>query len=401
MILRILLLQLERNLCELMKRKLFLKEFIEKRKLFIFFSVVLMISFFIPGFEYVMFSSSIDNGYKPDVYMRGVVSDNIFEFYKDTDSAVDYIMNNSGSDIRTVPCVTRRIVSCTEDNKYNTVTYTIKGYSDDYISQTLSKYLAKGRVPDKEKNEVIIGSGFAKVMRLSVGDKISGQCFNIGTIGEVVIAVSLEKDNDFSAVEEYTVSGIISEDCTFLKNSAVAVLSDEIKPNTIELFFEGEDAVSTYKSLIDKIPEGQIGGLDEFYVQKKNEINSLITDITIIAVSMLTIIYLVISLLLKGINKKLSVMKAVGVKDRYIVTSFFGGFLLIMLVSIVLALLLLIVVVTFMNRQYSEFIGVDINKYKLDITLFVFMLCTGLFISINLWAILKYKIAKVNPKIDL
>ena len=384
-----------------MKRKLFFREFMEKKGIVVFLAVVLTASFVLSGMEYVLFDASIDNGYRPDVFLHGTTARSVYTYYDDTEDALAYINSHAGDAIRAVPCVTRNIISCTEKNGYNTVNYTVKGYSPDYIRESLSGYLAEGRMPEQGSREIAVGSRFAKVMQLSVGDRIEGQTVQIGTIGEISLFAALEESPDIEHLEPYTVCGIISDKCTFLEYAAVAANGANVKPNTVELFFRSDQAQTAYRKLLDEMPDGMIGGVEEFYAAKREKTVSLLLHAASIASAILMIIYLVISLLLKGLNRKLSVMKAVGVTDQYIVSSFFGGFAALIVLSALVAAGLVMLLVLFMNRQYAEFMGADFQKFRTDFMLILVLFGMGLFISLNLLAILRYKIARVNPKIDL
>lgn len=264
-----------------MKRKLFFKEFMEKRRFAAFIFIVLTISFLISGFEYISFAASLDSGYKPDVFLNGTASANVFEYYCDIGQTEEYINTNSHGDIRVVPCVTRNLVSCAERNRFNTVSYTVKGYSQEHINDYLAKYVSVGRTPAAGKNEVMIGSRFAQVMKLSIGDKINAQTVQIGTVGEIALVISLDSIPELLPEYEYTVTGIISEDCSYLECSAVTVIDDDVEPNTAELFFQSKGAEKTYLSLVDGLPD-EVGGINEFYSQKKNDTVSLIVNLSLI-----------------------------------------------------------------------------------------------------------------------
>lgn len=384
-----------------MKRKLFFREFMEKKSVVVFLSIVLTISFFLSGFEYLLFEASSDAGYSPDVYLYGTIARSSFACYESIEKSLQFIQDTIGEEIKAVPCVTRNIISCSEKNRFNTVNYTIKGYSSQYIRDSLSKYIKEGRSLEPGNKEVVIGKKFAEAMHLSVGDQIDGQSIQLGTIGDITLIITLDEVPDIKNTEAYTVCGILSEKCAFLDYTAVVATEDFFKPNTLEFFFRSDEAPTIYRNILERMPGGMIGGVQEFYEQNRERTIALFLDVATITSAILLIFYLLISLLLKGLNKKLSVMKAVGVTDQYITSSFFGGFIVMLLVAIVLSICFLTFIVKSINMQYAEFTGADLKKIQISFSLIVFLLCVGLFISINLWTILKIKIAKVNPKIDL
>jgi len=287
----------------------------------------------------------------------------------------------------------------------NRIMYNLRGIEEEFLEDKLKDLIVKGRLAKSNEQEVIIGKYLSSSLDLKVGDVIGNRQFTIGGLSGVSIPITLNNRIDDDAFKDYRVVGILDEDVAFLNYSIILPYKAEdsnIVANSNIIYFNNSKGIDIYKKFIEKLDSGEInikiGSVKENYVSKKNANFQMILNSFMGVLIGLVFVYLMVSYLMKGIGKKLGILKALGIEDRTIIKIFIGGFGLIELVAFSMNLIVLNIVSRKYNAQFSEFIGFKVQKYSVTPSIIMLQMGLALVIFLGLFTIVKFKITKVSPK---
>lgn len=101
---------------------------------------------------------------------------------------------------------------------------------------------------------------------------------------------------------------------------------------------------------------------------------------------------------MKGLTKKIGILKAIGISDIYITKTFIGGMSLIIFISVAVGLLLAYFISNTVNNYVSNFYGFRIEEYMLNSAVYIVVgLQTVLFLSVS-YLLIFLKGMKISPK---
>lgn len=387
--------------------KIFTREFLGNKKNLILFFIIMCIIFTIVGIQTVFINDSRKNLLSPDVELSGQnVSEGIsFSLYKPIDDIYEKINElNKDNNISLVKSIKRNIISIENNSSLNKVMYTLDGYEEAFINSKLSNYISDGRLPLEGKNEVLVGSYIKNAFQLKLGDTIGDKSYKVGKLEGIQIPTTLNEDNENLELENYKIVGIIDESAEYFNNSIVVPynFNGDIKPNKILLYFNSKNASDTYTAIINELTNNKmktsLGNVTENFRSKQNIIQNLIINIVLLAGISIVIIYLIISYLVKGINKKIGILKALGIRDSIIIKIFIGGLACVASVALSTSILILYVINYFINKGLSDFLGFRVTRFKITSDVLACQVLIAIVLFTAIFLIIKYKTTKISPK---
>jgi predicted lysophospholipase L1 biosynthesis ABC-type transport system permease subunit len=108
---------------------------------------------------------------------------------------------------------------------------------------------------------------------------------------------------------------------------------------------------------------------------------------------------LIISYLVKGINKKIGILKALGIKDSIIIKIFVGGLAWVSTVALSISILVVFVINYFINKQLSNFLGFSVTRYKITGNVLAYQVLIAIVLFAVIFFIIKYKTTRISPKV--
>lgn len=215
---------------------------------------------------------------------------------------------------------------------YN-VTFRIYGSEKNFFER-FEGQLAYGTLPHEGKREVLVGNNAASYYHLNVGDVINEKVeLDIGT-----------------GNEEYIVSGIMEEDDRYFGNGFYLLKENfhsfrEIpEDNMVMIYASGKQTYKKIAGSLDKLNAEKAFGtyVDNFKV-KASEKNKFAVNIAYASIGSLLVLELVYLYISKGLEKKVGIIKALGIPDsRVLIICCLGFAVLVILTSTIVLIISLI-----------------------------------------------------------
>lgn len=390
-----------------MYKKIFIKEFMGNKKNLIMLFIIMSAIFTIVGVQIVFLNASKITLIYPDVEIKGAssgVDGSIpYSLYRPIDELYDkWSETIEQEDISSYKSIRRSIISIESGLSMNKVMYTVEGLEEDYINSELNNYVTEGRLPQINKNEVLIGSHIKHAFQFEVGDMIGKHIYKLASIDGVGLPISLEESVE--ELYEYKITGILDDTIDYFQDSIIVPYNFEggIKPNVMFLYFNSKQAGEIYKNSVQELRENnalnQMGSVSEHFHTKQSMIKQIINNLGTLITSALIIIYLVISYLVKGLSKKIGILKALGMKDKVIIKIFLGGLLGISAISLIISESLVFLLCYVSNKDLSEFLGFETSKYKITANVIMSQGAVAAILAIAIFGIIKYKTSRISPK---
>lgn len=386
-----------------MKSKLFFKEFIGNKVKASVFLLIVTIFLVVIGYLWVDIISESKNNNVADVTIYGKRNEQGFGFvmYEDLKQIKDVLYSVEGSEkISVIESITRLIIYIEDINSWNRIAYSVKGYDEESMRDHI--VLKEGDYPVSDNKEVLIGSFFAQMIGVNVGDYIGEDEYTISNMEHVRIPICLEQNLDNYNIEKYKIVGIIDESMSELNYSVVLPYIQKestLGTNTAELYFSSDDDVEVYRQFIEELRKANIsiGSVSENHLQKSNIRAEIILN-AFFSISFATmIIYLLLIYLCKGIDKKLGLLKSFGIKNRTITGVFAGGISGMVLISFVANIVIIKVICYMRNVQLMNFVGMKVEKYIYDYRVFLIQLAICTLIVLFVWAGVFTRIKSTSP----
>lgn len=385
-----------------MSIKLLLHVFFEKRKTMIaFISLCTVLTIYVVLQTVFVNQNMSKQVTLPDFVFTGSV-------YNSSDGSYPYQAYNSIQDLDTAihskvseaDCfgiVCRSLFNYYDDKTGIGFSGYVYGVPDNYFKNYLSKYLKEGSLPLNGKKQAVVGYYFAQKFHLSIGSQIPQEI----TLNEH----SSEADNN-----QYTVSGILNENVSsYFEGSAIISKNTfeennekSIKDNMVMGYFTTNKLINNKIKDINNvskkynIPEGNI-----YYTQKSGSIKQIYLNIGMYLVISLFLLFLMISYLLKGLTKKIGLLKAIGISTNYIIKVFIGGLFVLQVISSAIGLMLSTVVINILNRYASNFFEFKTQIYRISGNVFLFVACEVIIMIVSTFLFIYYKCTSISPKIAM
>ncbi|MBM7613948.1 FtsX-like permease family protein [Alkaliphilus hydrothermalis] len=346
-----------------MFQKVFINIFFEKRRTLVAFMSIIIILLMYIGVQTVFYIKESNNLNVPDVTMSGRGDEDgeiRFKLYKEVlglSKELDELLEEKS----TVYSITaRNILTVDGIQEVEKINYWIYGVSDSFFEQELKDSLKEGALPQKGMKEIIIGSYTARKYNAKVGELID-------------LPITLKEQVNQNDLSQYKVVGILNDNISYFRG-ALFISKETFKKHNPD-WAEAENMVfayfnnssnEVYEEMLDNNPlisKYNIGSISNNYIQKQNSMtNILINALMTFGISCI-ILFLLISYIMKGISKKIGLLKALGISDKYINKVFIGGMGLFMLLSLLTSLAGVFAINKYLNYSFSKFLGYKVVFY--------------------------------------
>lgn len=344
-----------------MERKIFINIFFEKKNiLLVYISVITLFTIFL-GIQTIFFGNQLEQSIYPDMELYGAPDEDgvmRYKLYNDIGDVPDKLEKELESGVRFQNVILRNLLTVSDN--FNIVEYRVCGMDNQDI-KLLEKNIKSGQIPKTGEKGVLLGSYAARYFNVDVGDKME-------------IKISLDKDNMGAPEGEYYVSGILNDNMQFYKGSIIvsketwSMEHQEVKDNMLYLYIDNDEA---YKNVVETInrldePDTAFINIMNNYDSAATARNSIISNILVICVISLIVIVLLFFFLMRGMVKKIGLLKALGLPEKIIIKIFCGGLLMITISAILISFVCEYGVVLYMNMQAAEFYGFEVQAYSVN-----------------------------------
>lgn len=344
-----------------MAKKIFVNIFFEKRNMLVLYIVIVTMFTMFLGVQSIFIGKQVEETLYPDIIVNGAMDEDgvmRYKLYNDIGNVPEEIERRLGDKVDTQSAVVRNLLTISDN--FNNVEYRVYGMNDQDIEK-LNKYIKSGKAPQSGKKEVLIGSYAARYYGFNIGDKLS-------------MGITLNKDNMDSQEGEYTVSGILSDNIDYFKGSMIISKdswcqeNEQVEDNII-LFYLGSD--KEYKDTVDVISSLQDEAASMLnilnnYAGTSATKKSLTSSIVVICIVSMLVIILLFFFLMRGMVKKIGLLKALGLPEKSITKIFSGGLIMITIIAVAASILCEYGVVTYLNSEATKFYGFEVVEYSIN-----------------------------------
>ena len=382
-----------------MYKKIFINIFFEKKRILIAFVAIFTLLLLYAGVQLIFLGQQSAQVAIPDFQITGRIGDDgvfYYRMYNDMDGLSADIKKLVGNDMRIYGVTARNLLTMEDAKTFQKIYYLVYGVEDSFLDNELGNCLKAGRLPEPGKKEALIGSYAARHFKVNVGDKL-----NVG--------VTLNKEVKDSDSMQYTVSGILNDNVEYFKGGIFISRETfgkstniEVDENLILSYFKDTNSIKTYdrinKDLMSLNDKYKFGAISVNYQQKYNiKKNIIITVVSVLCIS-LVILFLLISYLMKGITRKIGLLKALGISDGYITKTFVGGLGLSILVSMIFAAVGINIVKSLLNRSVSSFLGYQIEQFFVNPYIYILLSSLGIALFIMVYVMVKFTSSRISPR---
>lgn len=376
-----------------MAKKIFVNIFFEKRNMLVLYVVIVTMFTIFLGVQSIFIGKQVEETLYPDIIVNGAMDENgvmRYKLYNDIGNVPEEIEKKLGEQVNVQSAVVRNLLTVSDN--FNNVEYRVYGMEDQDIKK-LDKYIKSGRAPKSGEKEVLIGSYAARYYGFAIGDKLS-------------MGITLDKDNMDSPEGEYTVSGILSDNIDYFKGSIIISKDSWCQENgqvedNIMLFYLDSD--QDYKNTVDVI-----NNLDDKAASTLNILNnyagtsetkkSLTSSIVVICIVSMVVIILLFFFLMRGMVKKIGLLKALGLPEKNITKIFSGGLVLITIIAVAASMLCEYGIVTYLNSKATKFYGFDVVEYSINRYAIISILALNLLNMLTATITITWLGKKVSPR---
>ncbi len=382
-----------------MYKRLFINVFFEKKKVLLFFFVILMVVFTYVGVKVVLVDNSLSKVASPDIVVYGALDNNImgFKYYNPIGGMSDEFKSTDEKDeLKVYGMVSRNIQYVQDVQTLREINYTICGVEETFLENEIKKHVKNGRLPKDGEKEAIIGGSAARFYDVAIGDKLN-------------IPVTLVEDFSGEDILQYTVVGILDDrvdyftGTTFISKETFETINNAgIPENMMMVYFKGLLGQAEYQSIIEKLndisPKYQMGGMNTNYYIKYNAMRNSIIDIIVFLVSGVFIIFLLVLYLMKGITKKVGLLKALGLLDKYMLKAFAGGLGIVICISMLISFALIIFINMYLNHSVSQFLGYSVTPYSVGRYVYLLILLVAVIMFVSIISIIRHISLRISPR---
>ncbi|WP_102401303.1 FtsX-like permease family protein [Haloimpatiens massiliensis] len=381
-----------------MFRKLLTNVFFEKKRILFAIIIITTILLTYVGIQVAYYSNRGSTLATPDfeVYGKGdIYGSRGYELFGDVSTLSEETKKVLGDDIKVYGMVVRNIETKSKNGFFERINYWVYGVEDSFLEDVIKKQLKEGKMLSSGKDEVVIGAYAANYFKLKVGNKIN-------------IPITLGKDMDMKDKGKYIVTGIINENADFFKSgifmSKNTFDTDKGKTNenAIVGYFKGYKAVEKYKNnyngLSKLFSKHNIGSINENFRNKLDVKRNIVINISFVCLISIVILFLLVSYFMKGIKKKIGLLKALGISDRYILKVIVGGLGIILLLSLILSNIITFLVSLYMNKSISDFLGFSVEVISINWLVILVETTITLVQVITISIAIKLISAKISPR---
>lgn len=381
-----------------MYRSIFVREFMGTKLRMVRLVIIMIMVYVLLSVSSSLFMNNKAMKDVADVELRGTnkSSEITYEMYKDIEPVYNFFTGmDANNDLDIYPVISRTLVTV-QASPLKKVDLNIQAYEKDYFVRHLESKLIEGKLPENNK-EIIIGGYFQKFFELNVGDLLGRTLLQGPNDLNMIFNISLY-DND--TYEDYKIVGIIAdEDLNF---SIVRLYDSNIEPNRMLIYFNNDKSYEKYAEIAEEAAKqglsSLIGGQKDNYIVKKNARMNYILTAVFISLIFITILMFTIMYIMKGTNRKIGILKALGIQDKVIVKIFANGFYVLLTFSMIISVVIVNIIYYFMNKSINSFYGFDINTYQYSLNVIALKIIYSLICYIMIYVLIKLRTLMVTPK---
>ena len=382
-----------------MHKKLFINVFFEKRKVLVGFIVIFTLLLLYFGIQLIFFGQQSAQVAIPDFQISGGLGDDgvyYYRMYNDMDGLSDDVKKLVGNDMRIYGVTARNLLTMEDAKTFQKIYYLVYGVEDSFFNTEFGNCLKAGSLPRPGEKEALIGSYAARHFKIDVGDRID-------------IPITLYKEIIENDSRQYVVSGVLNDNVEYFKGG-IFISKDTfekdnntaVQENFLISYFKDSKSKKTYEriagDLMNLHDQYKFGLIKVNYEEKYNAKNNLLIAIVSVLFTSLVILFLLISYLMKGITKKIGLLKALGISDRCITKTFVGGLGLSILLSTVIAVIGINIAKSLLNRIVSNFLGYQVEQFFVSPYMYLLLLALGFVLFIMVYAMIKFTSSRIAPR---
>ncbi|MCL6590267.1 MAG: ABC transporter permease [Firmicutes bacterium] len=371
--------------------------FENKRNILSFIIIYAFFIFFV-GVATMFLAKQLNQAALPDIEVDGRLDpDGMFryKFYNDMEGLTEKYTTTLGNSAKVFGVTSRCFLTYEDNITFQKLYFLLYGVNDNFFPEVESSII-RGRLPEKGRKEALVGEYAAKYFNTDVGKKLN-------------VHVTLNKDFVEQDKGSYVVSGIINSNLDYFK-SAVIISKDtfeelsqtKVKSNIIWVYFTGSDSISIYNKHFGDFGKIQAtslaGSIRVNYYYKQDSQKTILMNLLLFLISGLLVFYTLLSYMFKGITKKIGLLKALGISDKHIITSFIGGFGVCSLVSTIIGLAVTYGIKFYLNSRFSNFLGFNVEQFTIGLFTWASVFIMSILILIVVYIIVFIRSALISPR---
>ena len=369
--------------------KIFNNVLFEKRSYLVLFASMLYFFSIYAVVQGVFDSDKVEHTVEPQIVLYGELdADGVhrYHLYRGVGDLASSLSNTLDNKINIQGAIVRNLASFSD--YFRSVEYRVWGLPYNLIEK-FSRYLKEGRLPAKDAYEVVIGSYAARYFNLNIGDTIS---------------ISLEEDAKDNATE-YIVTGILSDNMGYYRGALI--ISKDYWANTKNAVSDNIVLISIsndreYIQVFDALSNNPLNfatyNIHVNYQQGMGLFGSLIWQYILIIGFNLLVVFILVSYSMKGSAKKIGLMKALGLSNKYILKSYFTGFIVIAVPMMLFSAVLGFGFALYLNGQASNFYGFPVTLYKFNLSTALSLIGLNAVTIMAILVIAMYYSKKISPR---
>ncbi len=381
-----------------MKLKLFIKELFGGIGKTVFFMIMTLLSTFLICVLLTFTSEKSYTKLAPNVTFSGQVSRSFSRMYENiSDSFASNLKSKLSKDAKVYQFTVRYSLSITRPGQLVGDEYMRYACEHDFLEEVIKEFIYEGRVPEKGKKEIILGGYLANIAGIKVGDTVySIDLGNEVTGGKMFFDVTGELTEI-----PYTVVGILNSTGARFDYSVLfeAETQENVAPNVVWIYLPTKESEESYREITSDINLADydvVGCSESIGMSGAKGLKNLIP--LFVSVFAVVVEGLLLAYAMKGISRKLGILKAMGIRDSYIFKCYLGGITLIQFISSIVSIITTKVICDVLNSGYSEEIGFPITVFHVSIRVVLFMLIIVAVVLTSIAGLLKIRIYSVSPK---
>ncbi len=380
-----------------MRRKLFIKELLDGKIKCVAFWAATCLSYVLIAVLLALQCQDQNKEIYPDVIFYGKIEGFAnhapinSNFKSETDTMLEgenesFLLNE------------RTIIAFENASQLSRVSYNRYFYQDEF-GKLFEDRLAEGRMPEKRKDEVVLGCDLAKATNVKLGDIVGTGWITEGKLAGCGWALSEEDPLKDRACK---VVGILNPVNDYFDNSIFANTHNDstFEPNSLMVFFNSNKCVNIYREKAKNLPFAENGvdhAVENYYNKDYGPITALLTKCYYVLFAVVFAL-LMLNYIFKGLSYKLGVMKAIGITDKYLFSAYFGGIAVQNITGYAIGVLALKITCSIVNGYKSSLFGYTVNSYRINFNM-IFILFIMLICILGMFAmVLRKKICKISPK---
>ena len=381
-----------------MRLHLFFKElFGGPTKMMQYFGVV-MVVYLLLCCNLLLFFQNTDSSVQPDVLWCG--SKTASSYSALSDELYSLLNNTSDNDLEVYKLNFVFSYTYGADGLISALKYSCYSFDHSFFTNKISDSLATGSIPQKGKKEAVLGPNLAKELNLKVGDVISNRPQKIGTTDAAFVPLDFGRPD---VTEEYKVSGILNPtsdifDFSVLVDSSTVANTDA---NQIWIYLPNSKSKKVYENLSISPLHYGVSQIEDIYIANHKTFRKRAFNTAYILILISLMDFFLISYVFKGVGRKLGVLKAIGISEKYIIQSYYFGLVIFNLCGTVLGALFMHTCTAVLNKMKASLYEIEYSAYKVDTNMYI-LLALSFVVSVTVTYMgLYYRLYKISPKVAM